>query len=79
MEEGGAGKGDRWLHGCRRLYTVHCSLPLFFPSSIYWHNSTSLFDDVSALELYLPAEQAAYQNATAFPFLNNAEFNNILF
>lgn len=70
---------------CGRLYTVHCSVPLFFHLTCHSHlpstrcNSTSLFDYLSASEPYLIAEKATYQNLTAFSFLNNAEFNIILF
>lgn len=70
---------------CGRLYKVHCSVPLFFYLTCCshllstWHSSTSLFDYLSASEPYLTAEQATYQNLTAFHFPNNAEFNIILF
>lgn len=73
------------MDGCGRLYAVHCSVPFFFHLTCLSHlpstqrNSTSLFDYPSASEPHHAAQKATYQNLTAFPFLNNAEFNIILF
>lgn len=50
-----------------------------FPSSVCSGNSTSIVGCLTAPKPHLTAEKATYQNLTAFPFLNNAEFNFILF
>ncbi len=77
--EGLAKAIDGWMW--EAIYsTLLCSFIL--PSNVSFstrRNSTSLFDYLSASEPYLTAEKATYQNLTAFPFLNNAEFNIILF